>query len=288
MLVELFYHTDEFCKLLNSTKISDKSPNMSIQSSLTSSEIMTICVYYHFSGYKTFKDYYIKGVLRYNQKDFKKLVSYSRFIELKQELALDLGLFAMLLCHLNKCTGTSFIDSTPLVVCHNRRIYSHKVFKGLAARGKTSTGWFFGFKLHIVIDQNGNILNFHFTPGNVSDANAETLTSLLTDLFGNIYGDKGYLLNQKLFEYFYENGLHMITKIRSNMDNKLMALSDKLLLSKRGMVESVIDILKIHLSIDHTRHRSSRAFLANLFSGLVAYAFYPTKPSITSKFWAIS
>ena len=243
---------------------------------------------FSFLGYKTFKDYYIKGMLRYNQKDFKKLVSYNRFIELKQKMALDLGLFAMLLCQLNKCTGTSFIDSTPLTVCHNRRIYSHKVFKGLATRGKTSTGWFFGFKLHIVIDQNGNILNFHFTPGNVSDANAANLKSLLADLFGNIYGDKGYLLNQKLFEYFYENGLHMITKIRLNMDNKLMEFGHKLLLSKRGMVESVIDILKIHLSIDHTRHRSPRAFLSNLFSGLVVYAFYPKKPSITSKFWAIS
>ena len=286
MLVSLFYHIDEFCKLLKSKRL--ESSKSSFKQSLSNSEIMTISVFFHFSGYKTFKDYYIRGVLRYNQKDFKKLVSYNRFIELRQELALDLGLFAMLLCHLNKCTGTSFVDSTPLVVCHNRRIYSNKVFKEMAARGKTSTGLFFGFKLHIVIDENGNILNFSFTPGNVSDANAATLKSLLADLFGNIYGDKGYLLNQELFEYFYENGLHMITKIRSNMNNKLMEFSDKILLAKRGIVESVIDILKIHLSIDHTRHRSARAFLANLFSGLVAYAFYPKKPSITSKFRTIS
>ena len=247
MLVSLFYHIDEFCKLLKSKRL--ESSKSSFKQSLSNSEIMTISVFFHFSGYKTFKDYYIRGVLRYNQKDFKKLVSYNRFIELRQELALDLGLFAMLLCHLNKCTGTSFVDSTPLVVCHNRRIYSNKVFKEMAARGKTSTGWFFGFKLHIVIDENGNILNFSFTPGNVSDANAATLKSLLADLFGNIYGDKGYLLNQELFEYFYENGLHMITKIRSNMNNKLMEFSDKILLAKRGIVESVIDILKIHLSI---------------------------------------
>ncbi len=286
MLVSIFYHIDEFCKFLEKQRI--EPPVSSSRSSLTNAEIMTICVFFHFSGYKTFKDYYIRGVFRYNQKDFKKLVSYNRFIELKQELALDLGLFAMILCHLNKCTGTSFVDSTPLVVCHNKRIYSHKVFKGLAARGKTSTGWFFGFKLHIVVDHNGNILNFHFTAGNVSDASAIVIKSLLADLFGNVYGDKGYLLNRELFEYFYENGLHMITKIRSNMDNKLMELSDKLLLSKRGMVESVIDILKIHLSIDHTRHRSPRAFLANLFSGLIAYAFRDKKPSIVSKFRAVS
>jgi len=249
---------------------------------------MTICVYFHFSGFKTFKDFYIRGILAHNKNEFKKLVSYNRFVELKQEIALDLGLLAQVLCQLNNCTGTSFIDSFSLPVCHNKRIYSHKVFKGFAERSKTSVGWFFGFKVHIVIDPMGNILNFYFTPGNTSDNNKDVLKGLAINLFGKLFGDKGYLLKQKIFEYFYLNGLEFVHKIRSNMKNKLMNFADKLILKKRGIVESAIDIIKIHLSVDHSRHRSRSAFLSNLFSGLIAYAFYPTKPSIALNLRAIS
>jgi len=209
-------------------------------------------------------------------------------VELKQHLAPELGLLAMLLCKMNKCNGTSFIDSFSLPVCHNKRIYSHKVFKGFAERGKTSVGWFFGFKLHIVIDPMGNILNFYFTPGNISDNNENVLKHLAMDLFGKLYGDKGYLLNQKLFEYFYINNLEFVHKIRSNMKNKLMDFADKLILKKRGIVESAIGIIKINLSVDHSRHRSRTAFLSGLFSGLIAYAFYPTKPSIALNLQVIS
>lgn len=288
MLVELFYHIDEFCKILKSLRIGNFSGKYSTRSLLTDSEIMTICVYYHFSGYKTFKDFYIKSILVHHKNEFKNLVSYNRFVELKQKIALDLGLLAHLLCRLNKCTGTSFIDSFSLPVCHNKRIYSHKVFKGFAERGKTSVGWFFGFKMHIAIDPMGNILNFYFTPGNISDNNENVLNSLAMNLFGKLFGDKGYLLKQELFEYFYINNLEFVHKIRSNMKNKLMNFGDKLTLKKRGIVESAIDIIKIHLSVDHSRHRSRTAFLSNLFSGLIAYAFYPTKPSIALNLKAIS
>jgi hypothetical protein len=286
MLVYLFYHIDEFCKLLKATRITDGSESAT-GSRLSDSEIMTICVYFHYSGFKTFKDYYIKSILRYHKSEFKNLVSYSRFVELKQEIALDLGVLALLLCHINKCTGTSFIDSFSLPICHNKRIYSHKVFKGFAQRGKTSVGWFFGFKVHIVIDQMGNLLNFYFTPGNVADNNENVLKSLLADIFGKAFGDKGYIVKQELFKFLYLNGIELVNKVRSNMKSKLMNFADKLILSKRGVVESVIDIIKIHLSVDHSRHRSTRAFLSNLFSGLIAYAFYPTKPSIALKVRAI-
>jgi hypothetical protein len=285
MLVFLFYHIDEFCKILHSVRLKNsKLPN---RSALTTAEIMTISVYFHYSGYKTFKDYYIKEVLGRMKSDFK-LVSYNRFVELKQEIALDLGLFAQLLCRMNQCTGTSFIDSFSMPVSHNKRINSHKVFKGFAARGKTSVGWFFGFKMHIVIDPMGNILNFHFTPGNVSDANKNVINALTSDLYGKLFGDKGYLLDQKLFRKLYNNGIKMVTKVRKNMQNKLLDFEEKMILTKRGIVESVIDILKIHLSIDHTRHRSQKAFIANAFSGLIAYAFYPKKPSIALNFHQIA
>ncbi len=287
MLVFLFYHMDEFCKLLKSTRI-ENNLNYSTRSSLTDSEIMTICVYFHHSGFKTFKDFYIRGILKYNRKDFKNLVSYSRFIELKQEIALDMALLAQLLCHLNQGNGTFFMDSFPLTVCHNKRISSNKVFKGFAKRGKTSVGWFFGFKVHIIIDTFGNILKFNFTSGNVADNNQDVLKALLEGIFGKIFCDKGYLLTPEKFRYFYEKGAHLIHKIKKNMKNKLIDVGDKLMLKKRGVVESVIDIFKIHLSVDHTRHRSRAAFLSNLFSGLIAYFFYAKKPHIAVNLQTIS
>jgi len=282
MLVSLFYHIDEFCKLLKTSRIENESHSLN-RSSLSDSEIMTICVYFHYSGFKTFKDFYTKSVLVHHTTDFKHLVSYNRFVELKQEIALDLGLLAQVLCQSNKSIGISFIDSFPLVVSHNKRIYSHKVFKGVAARGKTSVGWFFGFKVHIVIDPLGNILNFDLTSGNLSDNNQDLLESLTNGLSGKVFGDKGYLLRSEIFKYFYEKGVHFIHKIRGNMQNKLMDIEDKIMLKKRGLVESVIDILKVHLSVDHTRHRSKTAFLSNLFSGLISYFFRPEKPHIAVK-----
>lgn len=287
MLEILFYHIDEFNKILEAIRLADGSI-LSTRSALTNSEIMTICVYYHYSGFKTFKDFYTKDVLVHRTKDFKNLVSYSRFVELKQMVALDLALMAQLLCSFYKCTGSSFIDSLPLPVSHSKRIYSHKVFKGMAKRGKTSVGWFFGFKLHIVIDPMGNILAFYLTSGNVADNNQDVLSTLFKDVFGKVFGDKGYLLAPPRFKYFYENGVHIVHKIKNNMENKLMDIADKLMLKYRGVVESVIDIYKIHLSVDHSRHRSPAAFLSNLFSGLIAYFFYPRKPHITLNLQAIS
>ena len=102
-----------------------------------------------------------------------------------------------------ECTGVSFIDSFSLNVCHNRRIYSHKVFKGIAQRGKTSVGWFYGFKLHIIINHGGEIISFYITSGNVADNNEKVLKKLTQKLFGKLYGDKGYIVRPEIFEKLY-------------------------------------------------------------------------------------
>jgi hypothetical protein len=177
------------------------------------------------------------------------------------------------------CTGISFIDSTPIRVCHNRRIHNHKVFKGIAERGHCSIGWFFGFKLHCVINDKGEIINFVITQANVDDRNPLLTTNILKNVWGKLFGDKGYL-SQKLFESLFVDGIHLITKIRSNMKNSLMSLSDKILLRKRAVVESVIDELKNICQIEHSRHRSFKNFIVNLISGLIAYSFLPKKPAI--------
>lgn len=284
MLVEIFYHIDEFCKQLEKEigmKALIGQPRNKSFSKMTLSELMTISIYYHYSGYKTFKDYYCKHVLVYMRNEFKELVSYNRFVELKGICALPLALFVRL-NSTNKCTGVSFIDSFAMKVCHNKRIHSHKVFKKYAERGKTSVGWFYGFKIHFLINHHGDIIDFVVTSGNVADNDSDVILGLTKDVSGRLFGDKGYIVNQNLFKMLYSNGIHLITKLRKNMKNKLLEIENKLLLRKRGLIDSVIGILKSSISIEHTRHRSPINFISNIMSSLAAYVFYEEKPTIAA------
>jgi Transposase DDE domain len=239
------------------------------------SEVMTILVGFHLSGYRTFKDYYLGQVLRYQRPYFPGLVSYNRFVELLPGAVVPLCCF--LVSRFGQCSGISFIDSTKISVCHNRRIWSHKVMAQFAARGKTSVDWFYGFKLHLVINDEGELLGVKITAGNVDDR--EPVPELARALFGKLFGDRGYL-SQALFEQLWEQGVQLITKLRKNMKNKLLPLFDKLLLRKRSIIETVNDQLKNISQIEHPRHRSPFNFFVNLMAGLVAYTFREKKPSL--------
>ena len=176
-----------------------------------------------------------------------------------------------------QCSGISFIDSTKLAVCHNRRIWRHKVFADLAARGKSSVDWFYGFKLHLVVNDCGELLSVSITAGNVDDR--AVVPDLVKDLFGKLFGDKGYV-SQPLFEQLFTDGVQLITKLKKGMKERLMSQFDKLLLRKRGISETVNDQLKNISQIEHTRHRSVYNFFVNLIAGLVAYTFREKKPSL--------
>ena len=181
---------------------------------------------------------------------------------------------------MGECTGISFIDSTILRVCDNRRIHNHKVFDGIAKRGHCSMGWFYGFKLHIITNDMGEIINFMLTPGNVDDREPLKIKSFIESLFGKIFGDKGYISNT-LFEKLIMDGVHLITKLRKNMRSyNVTPLWDAILLRKRAVIESINDQLKNIFQIEHSRHRSPANFLSNLFSALIAYNFSEKKPSL--------
>ena len=186
-------------------------------------------------------------------------------------------MFCFLQGALGVCTGISFIDSTILTACHRCRITSHKVFRGCASRGKGTTGWFFGFKPHIVINHQGEIISFAPTSGNTSDVSM--VKALVKECVGLLFGDKGYI-SSKVFKTLYGQGLKLITKIRSNMKNKLLPLMEKLLLKKRGLIESVNNRLKNGGQLEHHRHRSKQNFIVNLLSGLACYQVYEKRPSI--------
>jgi len=171
------------------------------------------------------------------------------------------------------------VDSTPIQVCHIKREKQHKVLKEYATKGQCSLGWFYGFKLHIVINDKGEIIDFLFTQGNVDDRYPLKNKSFHDNIFGKLFADKGYI-GKDLFENLFIDGIHLITKIKKNMKNSLMHIHDKILLKKRAIIECVNDELKNICQIEHTRHRSMNNFLSNLISGLIAYSFLPKKPSL--------
>lgn len=249
---------------------------------MKASEVMTIMVLFHLSSFKNMKHFYLYYVKDHLKSEFPQTVSYNRFVELMQSVLLPLT-FYLKICRPGDCTGISFVDSTPLKVCHNRRIPSNKVFREFAQRGKSSMGWFFGFKLHIIVNDKGDILNFAITQGNIDDREPLISGKLLKDIWGKVFGDRGYL-SQKLFETLFYDGIHLITKIRNNMKNTLMNINDKILLRKRALIETINDELKNICQIEHSRHRCFINFLTNLISGLVAYSFLPKKPAIKCEF----
>ena len=186
-------------------------------------------------------------------------------------------LLAYLQSRYGPCTGISFIDSTSLEVCDPKRISQHRVFATDARRGKTSMGWFYGFKLHLAVNDQGDLLACCLTPGNVDDR--APVPQLVKRLRGRLFGDRGYI-SAPLTQLLFEQGLHLITKLRKNMKNCLIHLSDKLLLRKRAIIESIIDQLKNISQIEHSRHRSPTNFVAHLIAGLLAYSFQDKKPGL--------
>ena len=281
--IAIFCDTDDFCKEYEEycrNKLLMDKKEVVPRTRMSLSEIMTILIMYHLSGYKTFKWYYKKYVMVHQRKDFPDIVSYNRFIEIIQFALVPLILYTIK-ARFGKCSGISFIDSTPLKVCDNHRIHNHRVFSEYAKTGKSSMGWFYGFKLHLIINDEGEILSFCLTSGNVDDRNEAVMDSLTKEIFGKLFADRGYI-SQKLFEKLLEKDITLVTRAKKNMKNKLMDLHDRLMLRKRAVIESVNDFLKNICDIEHSRHRSVTNFLVNLISALAAYSFLPKKPSVCS------
>jgi hypothetical protein len=278
-LLELFCAVDDFCQAMEpetrKQRLSAGRQRRARAGQLCTSEIMTILIHFHQSQYRTFKAYYTQQVQVHLRAEFPNLVSYGRFVQLMPStLALLCG---YLFTCFGRCTGISFVDSTALAVCNNRRIHQHKVFAGLAARGKTTMGWFFGFKLHLIVNDRGELLGFCLTPGNRHDV--KVLPKLAARLFGKLFGDRAYL-SQALFDQLLAQGVQLITKLKTRMKNRLMPLADKVLLRQRAISETINDQLKNISQIQHTRHRSPINFLVNLLCGLIAYCHQPKKPSL--------
>jgi hypothetical protein len=283
-ITEIFYLIDEFCKEFekvthgSALQMDAAIKTRNRRSKLSHSEVMTIMVLFHHKQFRNLKHFYLYYVRVHMKGEFPQTVSYNRFVELQQKVVFPMAIFLKTCCS-GRCTGISFIDSTPLRACHIKREKQHRTFKGMAAKGQCSIGWFFGFKLHLIINDKGEILDFMLTQGNVDDREPLRNLDFHKRVFGKIYGDKGYI-GKDLFEQLFVDGVHLVTKIRKNMKNCLMLLQDRVMLRKRALIETVNDELKNQCQVEHTRLRSFENFVANLLSGLVAYSFFDKKPSL--------
>jgi len=277
-LTELYCAVDDFWKLFKSEwdkHLISHSRRHGPAPELSTPEMMTIVILFHQSHFRNFKHFYCDYVLQFLSTAFPTLISYSRFVYLMKGLFVPL--FAFLLHNRGALTGIAFIDSTKVQICHNKRIPRNKVFSGWAKRGKTTAGWFYGFKLHLIINELGEILAFQFTPGNVADVSV--LEKLSEGITGKLFGDKGYI-SAEIAHKLFERGLKLFTTLRKTMKNKLMSVKDKLLLRKRVLVETVNDQLKNISQLEHTRHRSVGNFFINALAAIAAYMRQPKKPRI--------
>ena len=280
-LTSIFCQIDDFCKefdtyishylLVDSTRNSGaRGPSCC----LNNSEIMTILVFFQSSGWRHFKGFYNHFIKIYFKDAFPTLPSYQRFIEIMKRVALHLMLFSQM--NSGKRTGIYYIDSTCLPTCHLKRSSQHRTFDHVAEYGRTSIGWFFGLKLHLVINHQGELIAFKMTRGNVSDITVSE--SLLKTLQGVAFGDKGYI-GKRIFDTLFNKGLKLITRTRKNMKKKPLTAIEKQLLNQRGIIETVINHFKHHFHIWHTRHRSIVNAMLHLMAGIAAYTIEPLKIS---------
>ena len=284
-VIEIFCIIDEFDKNLNA----ELAKNLQLPSCdgngkryrnskgrLSEREIMTILVCYHFGTYRNFKEYYLNCIRGQFRQEFPDTVSYNRFVELMPRVFFKMMIF-MKLYAFGKCSGISFVDSAMIPVCHNVRRYFNKVFKGLAKDGKGTMGWCHGFKLHLLCNDSGEVITFCLTVANVDDRDSRVWEVFTKEIYGKMFADRGYI-KKELFEHLFDQGIHLVHGLKTNMKNKLMPMWDKILLRKRCIIECINELLKNKANLVHSRHRSIHNFMMNLCSALTAYSFFDNKP----------
>lgn len=278
-LVEIFCDVDDFCRVFipewEKQCIEDGSRKRRRACRMSMSEIMTIIIAFHTSNHRDFKNFYKGFVARFYHSHFPTLLSYTRFLEVMPNAIVPLSSYFSTLK--GEPTGIEFIDSTSIKVCHNLRIPRHKTFCGIAKRGKGTMGWFYGFKLHLITNYRGEIVDAKLTTANVHDT--KPVKALSKNLTGKLYADKGYI-SKKLTQDLKDDNVDLITTVRKNMKAKELSLWDKAMLSRRFIIETINDQLKNISQIEHSSHRSTNGFMLNLLGGLVAYCLKDSKPTL--------
>jgi hypothetical protein len=279
-LVETFCAVDDFCKAFlpqwEAYLISEGTSPRGPDPGLSVSEIITLLLVLHGSRFKYLKNFYNGVMGEVLRRYFPNMPCYERFVTIQKSVFIPVMFF--LFSRMGQKTGIYSIDSTALPVCNNRRIRRHKTFSGLAERGKTSMGWFFGFKLHLVFNELNEIVALKLTPGNVADTGP--VPSLTKDLIGKLFGDKGYI-GRELAETLLRRGLALFTRVRKNMKSLPLSMTDKMLLNARNMAETIIGHIKAFSSLNLPKHRSPINAFLHVLAALTAYQLNPIKPDIS-------
>jgi len=221
LLISTFCRIDDFCiiyeKQLKLKQIGmDRNRKYGKAQQLAVSEIMTILIMFQITQYRNFKTYYNEFIKVYWREYFPQAPSYNRFVELMSQAILPLSCF--LTYHQGERTGIYYVDATKLPVCHNLREKNHKVFDRLAGKSKTSTGWFFGLKLHLVVNNLCELVSIRVTRGNTDDRTP--LLDMCKELQGMIFGDRGYVSKAKA-ECLAEQGLKLITTLKKEYEKTI-------------------------------------------------------------------
>jgi hypothetical protein len=275
-IITLYCLVDNFCKIYQEWEKNHflpKDGKRSREGNLSLAELLTIVLYFYLSPCLDFKNYYL-AFLPYKYKNYFKLVSYSRIIQLWPRLVMPLVLLLQYVR--GEETGIYFIDSTKLQICHNKRTGNNRTFGKWAKIGRSSYGWFMGFKLHVIINHKGAIVAIKITKGNRSDLSVAA--DLAKDLTGKLFGDKGYI-SRHLFQELYSRGLRLFTGIRKDMKNHLLELEDKVRLRARSLIESVFNVLKNRMKLEHTRHRSPINYLVHVLACVTSYSIKKSNPN---------
>ena len=278
-VTEIYCDVDDFCKVFlpvwQASLLPEKQNKRQRAFRMSPAEVMTLLILFQSSNHRDFKHYYTNHVACVLKREFPNRVSYNRFIELAQSVLIPLCAYL----HTRRVSsrGIAFVDSTPIKICHNRRIERHRTFAGLAQRGKDSVDWFYGFKLHLIVDDRGELVSFFVTPGNVDERKG--LRKMAQFIKGKLFGDKGYI-SKALAEELWDKGVQLVTRVRRNMKPVVLDNFDNILLRKRSLIETINDQLKNIVQLEHSRHRSITGFMLNLVAALVAYSFQPKKPSL--------
>ena len=275
LLISTFCRVDDFCivykKHLKRKQIGKQNNRQyGCKAKLSTSEIMTILIMFQITHYRNFKSYYNEFISIYWKEYFPTIPSYNRFVEIIPQALAPLTCFVT--SHKREHTGVYYIDATKLPVCHGLREKRHRVFDGLAGKSKTSTGWFFGLKLHLVVNNLCEIISLRVTRGNTDDRTP--LPELCNGLDGMIFGDRGYVSKPKT-ELLAKQGLKLITTLKKNMKKILRSKEEKDLLRHRGIIETLFDHLKNSFLLWHTRHRSPVNAFTHLISSLAAWVIDP-------------
>lgn len=272
-IVEVYCFIDNFVKMIESKTAKSLAGRKSM---LTKTDYITLAIFKQEHGIKTTKQLY-EFVQEYMQKDFPPLPSYQQF---NQGIKSTFRYFVMIAWILTKMTRQKkskyhIVDSSPLPVCNNQYRFIAKLFKGLARSGKNLNGWFWGFKLHLIINNNMEIESIRITGGSTHDTDVLE-GDFIEGIKGWLVGDKGYIGQKKALELAKKN-IKLVTRSRANMKKVPVLPIHNYLLSKRQAIESTFSYLKHRLAALNSYARSVESFFVNVFSAIVTYTLNLTK-----------